>query len=43
MNRNWDYAELSKAACKLGGPEMYVNKLEAESRHAGHRDMVPWL
>ena len=43
MDKNWDYAELSKAAHAAGGPERYIAVIEEESRNAGHRDMAPWI
>lgn len=43
MAQNWDYAELSKAAKAAGGPEKYVEMLELASKHAGKREMLPWI
>lgn len=43
MSRNWDYAELSKAAKAAGGPEKFVEILEHESRDAGKLEMLPWV
>lgn len=35
ITKNWDYAELSKAAKAAGGPEKYVVMLELASKKAG--------
>lgn len=43
MAQNWDYAELSKAAKVVGGPEKYVEMLERASRDAGKMEMLPWV
>ena len=43
MVRNWDYAELSKAAKAAGGPEKYVELLELASKKAGKLEMLPWI
>lgn len=43
MSRNWDYAELSKAAKSIGGPEKFVEMLENTSRRKGKLEMIPWL
>ena len=43
MAQNWDYAELSKAAKAVGGPEKYVEMLELASKEAGKKEMFPWL
>lgn len=43
MEKNWDYAELSKAAKKAGGPEKYVELLELASKDEGKREMLPWI
>ena len=37
MAQNWDYAELSKAAKAVGGPEKYVEMLELASKEDGKR------
>lgn len=43
----WDYAELSKAAKKAGGPEKLVELIEqggkAIGRAEGRSSMLPWL
>lgn len=39
----WNYAELSKAAKAVGGPEKYVELIEKESRKAGRNEMLPWI
>ena len=39
----WNYAELSKAAKTVGGPEKYVELIEKESRKAGRNEMLPWI
>lgn len=41
MAQNWDYAELSKAAKMVGGPEKYVEILEFASKGAGKMEMLP--
>lgn len=41
--KNWDYAELSKAAKAAGGPEKYVEMLELASKEAGKMEMLPWV
>lgn len=43
MAKNWDYAELSKAANAVGRPEKYVEMLELTSRNAGKMEMLPWI
>ena len=43
MAQNWDYAELSKAAKKAGGPEKYVEMLARANRYAGKVEMFPWM
>ena len=43
MARDWDYAELSKAARVAGGPEKYVDMLEQASKYEGKMEMLPWL
>lgn len=43
MVRNWDYAELSKAAKAAGGPEKHVEMLERANRDAGKMEMLPWM
>lgn len=43
MAQNWDYAELSKAAKAVGGPEKYVEMLELKSKAAGKMEMLPWI
>ena len=37
----WDYAELSKEAKKVGGPEKLVDLLFESGRDAGHKEMLP--
>lgn len=39
----WNYAELSKAAKAVGGPEKYIELLEKESRQQGRNEMLPWF
>lgn len=43
MAQKWDYAELSKAAKQAGGPEKFVEMLEAASKKSGKIEMIPWL
>lgn len=43
MAQNWDYAELSKAAKMVGGPEKYVEMLESASKDVGKLEMLPWI
>ena len=43
ITKNWDYAELSKAAKAAGGPEKYVEMLERASKEAGKMEMLPWV
>lgn len=43
MAQNWDYAELSKVAKAVGGPEKYVEMLELASKESGKMEMLPWL
>lgn len=43
MAQNWNYAELSKAAKAVGGPEKYVEMLELKSKAAGKTEMLPWI
>lgn len=38
---SWDYAELSKAAKKAGGPEKLMDLLVESGRDAGHKEMLP--
>lgn len=44
MARNWDYAELSKAAKAAGGPEKYIELLEKASEKSGKLEIfsVDW-
>lgn len=39
----WNYAELSKAAKEVGGPEKYIEFLEEVNRQKGRSEMVPWM
>lgn len=39
----WNYAELSKAAKAVGGPEKYIELLEKESKKQGRNEMLPWV
>ena len=39
----WNYAELSKVAKAVGGPEKYVELIEKESRKDGRNEMLPWI
>lgn len=41
--KKWDYAELSKAAKAVGGPEKYIELLEKASRQKGRNEMLPWI
>lgn len=43
MAKTWNYAEMSKAAKKAGGPEEYVKILEHASRDEGKLEMLPWI
>lgn len=43
MDKNWDYAELSKAAKAEGGPEKYVEKLVLEGKKEGKKEMLRWI
>lgn len=43
MAQNWDYAELSKAAKAVGGPEKYLELIEKASKEAGKQEMLPWI
>ena len=43
MAQNWNYAELSKVAKAVGGPEKYVELLEKASKYAGKMEMAPWM
>lgn len=43
MAQNWDYAELSKVAKAVGGPEKYVEMLELASKESGKMEMLPWF
>jgi hypothetical protein len=38
---SWNYAELSKTAKNLGGPENYADTLTEYGRHTGHMEMLP--
>lgn len=38
---DWDYAQLSKAAKKAGGPENLMNMLIESGKDAGHKEMLP--
>lgn len=44
MAQKWDYAELSKAAKQAGGPEKFVEMLEAASKKSGkiEDDTLAW-
>lgn len=37
----WDYAELSKKAKEMGGPEMLVEKVFTDGKAAGKVEMYP--
>ena len=37
----WDYAELSKAAKKAGGPEKLMDLLIESGKDTGHKEMLP--
>lgn len=37
----WDYAELSKAAKEVGGPEKLMDVLVESGKDVGHREMLP--
>ena len=39
----WSYAELSKAAKAVGGPEKLFNSIEAGGIAKGRTSMIPWL
>ena len=41
--KKWDYAELSKAAKAIGGPEKYIELLEESSKQEGRMEMIPWV
>ena len=38
---SWDYAELSKAAKKAGGPEKLMELITDAAKQEGHSEMVP--
>ena len=40
---SWNYADLSKAAKKAGGPEKYVERLAEASKREGKIEMLPWV
>ena len=40
---SWDYAELSKVAKKVGGPEALVDVLVSSGKREGHMEMVPYV
>ena len=37
----WDYAELSKAAKEVGGPEKLMDLLIESGKDTGHKEMLP--
>ena len=37
----WNYAELSKAASKAGGPEKLMNVIMEAGKKTGHKEMMP--
>lgn len=37
----WDYAELSKAAKEVGGPEKLMDFLVESGKNTGHKEMLP--
>ena len=39
----WDYAELSRKAKEFGGPENFVNLLEAEAKEQGRNELLAEL
>ena len=43
MAKNWDYAELVKAAKGAGGPGFYVEQIAQASRISGRLEMLPWI
>ena len=42
MGKEWNYAELSKAAKAANGPEAFVKQLAESSKRAGRFEMLPW-
>ena len=40
---SWNYAELSKLAKTLGGPEEMLYTIEQVSRVSGRAQMLPWI
>ena len=44
---SWDYAELSKAAKAVGGPENLIKKIEEGAKYIGRIEgrssMIPWI
>lgn len=38
---SWDYAELSKAAKEVGGPEKLMDLLIEAGKNSGHKEMLP--
>ena len=40
---SWNYAELSKLAKALGGPEEMLYTIEQVSRASGRAQMLPWI
>jgi hypothetical protein len=38
----WDYAKLSKAAKKFGGPEKLIDSMVKYGIKRGHKEMLPW-
>ena len=39
----WNYAELSKAAKEVGGPEKLVSIIEENGKAIGRKEMVPFI
>lgn len=43
MGKEWNYAELSKAARAAKGPEAFVNQVAEAGKRAGRLEMLPWV
>ncbi len=43
MANTWNYAELSKAASAVGGPEKYIDIIVKSSKATGRKEMIPFV
>ena len=41
--KDWNYAQLSRSAKQMGGPEKMVETITSNARTNGRMDMLPWI